>query len=136
MTTPAQSRISHPPVPVNPRIAIVDDDLDLRFITRAMIGKEFAEAQFVEFSTAQEMLDHLKDHRVDAIVSDYQLGTMDGITMIQTIRKTDTATPIVMASGRDDIRDQALAAGATLFLTFGEQRQLGEVIKRLLSSPV
>lgn len=118
-----------------PKIDIVDDDLDLRFITRAMIKKALPQAEFVEFAAAQPMLDHLQTHRVDAIVSDYQLGAMDGIAMIRIIRETDSVTPIVMASGRDDIRDQALAAGVSVFPTFKEQRQLGEVLKQLLSSP-
>ena len=37
-----------------------------------------------------------------------------------------------MASGRDDIREDALAAGVTVFLPFAEQRSLGDVVKRLL----
>jgi DNA-binding response OmpR family regulator len=117
------------------RIALVDDDRDLRFLTQTMLAKALPQAEFLEFMTAQTMIDHLREHEVDAIVTDYQLGTMDGIEMIRTIRQTDTTTPIVMASGRDDIRDAALAAGATIFLTFREQRQMGDVLKRLLAQP-
>ena len=100
-----------------------------------MIRNVFPSAEFMEFSAAQPMLDYLRDHKVDAIVTDYQLGTMDGIAMIRAIRETDSVTPIIMASGRDDICEKAQAAGVTTFLTFPEQRQLGEVLKRLLAIP-
>lgn len=117
------------------KIALVDDDRDLRFLTQTMLAKTFPDAEFTEFISAEKMIEYLRNHEVDAIVTDYQLGTMDGIEMIRAIRKTDATTPILMASGRDDIRDEALAAGVTVFLTFHEQRRMGEILKRVLAQP-
>jgi DNA-binding NtrC family response regulator len=60
----------------------------------------------------------LKDREFDVIVVDLRMPEMDGLQVIQEIRKRDEITPILLLSGRADMGgvNAALRLGAASFL--------------------
>ena len=80
------------------RILYVDDDPDL-----LDIGQFFLESDTFTVNTlrsAGKALDHLKSVQYDAIVSDYQMPKMDGITFLKTLRAGGNTTPFIIFTGR------------------------------------
>jgi len=83
-----------------PRILVVDDSTMIRItVKRTLTGVDFA---VEEARDGQQGLDMVKasESPFDLILTDLNMPNMDGLTMIQEIRKIPeyTDTPIVMLS--------------------------------------
>lgn len=99
------------------RILLVEDDKKIaRFIE-----KGFKSAGFVvdHATTGTKGYDMAFDVPYDTLVVDLMLPEMDGITLIQNIRKEKNNTPIIILSARDRVDDRVkgLQAGADDYLT-------------------
>jgi len=101
-------------------ILYVDDEPGLRDI-----GKLFLEIDG-EFTvdtlpSAINALDLLKSIRFDAIISDYQMPQMDGITFLKTLRAGNDDTPFIIFTGRgrEEVVIEALNSGADFYLQKG-----------------
>ncbi len=69
-------------------------------------------------ATGEECLEHLKGREFSAIVLDYHLPAKDGLEICREIRRANKFVPIIFftADARQQIRQDALAAGADAFL--------------------
>ena len=101
-------------------ILYVDDDSNL-----LEIGKHFLETDgslvVATVLSASEALDNLKTVQYDAIVSDYQMPDMDGITFLKTLRAGGNTIPFIIftGKGREDVVIEALNSGADFYLQKG-----------------
>ena len=102
------------------RVLYVDDEPAL-----LELGKLFLELDkifFIEtFTSASDALVQLKTQRYDAILSDYQMPEMDGITFLKQIRASGNKTPFIIFTGRgrEDIVIEALNNGADFYIQKG-----------------
>ncbi len=102
------------------RVLYVDDEPSL-----LDVGKLFLEMDgtFVvdTLTSASEALTRLKMERYDAILSDYQMPEMDGITFLKQIRTLENKTPFIIFTGRgrEDVVIEALNNGADFYIQKG-----------------
>jgi DNA-binding response OmpR family regulator len=102
------------------RILLVDDELAL-----LDVGKQFLEESGVFLVTvtdnAEEALSLLREQQFDAIVSDYQMPGMDGISLLQYLREMDSSTPFIIFTGRgrEEVVIDALNCGADFYIQKG-----------------
>jgi two-component system, chemotaxis family, chemotaxis protein CheY len=101
-------------------VLIVDDSAMMRkIVTKHLKGAGFS-VNIVEASDGQEGLEKYQEGGVDVILSDWNMPNMDGLTMVQEIRKLDPQkkTPIVMITteGSADKVKQAVLAGANNYI--------------------
>jgi PAS domain S-box-containing protein len=89
------------------------------------IGKLFLESD-AEFAvdtvpSAIVALEHIKSVHFDAIVSDYQMPKMDGITFLKTLRAQGDTVPFIIftGKGREEVVIEALNSGADFYLQKG-----------------
>jgi two-component system OmpR family response regulator len=89
-------------------------------------------------ANAAEGLDRLDHSQVDAVLVDFVLPDMDGVTLMERIRSRGVRVPIVMLSGMATRRDQerALLAGADMYLEKDDMRRgaLAETLRDLLET--
>lgn len=66
----------------------------------------------------QAGLDFLLQEETDIIVLDINLPTMDGLAVLQTLRKSNIATPVILLTARGELSDRVrgLDAGADDYL--------------------
>ncbi|NMB77601.1 MAG: PAS domain S-box protein [Methanomicrobiales archaeon] len=89
------------------------------------LGKIFLEqdGEFVvsTCTSAPEALSLLNTTRYDAIISDYQMPEMDGISFIRALRARGDTTPFIIFTGRgrEEVVIQALNEGADFYLQKG-----------------
>ena len=92
----------------------------------ALLAKSLLEKlghKVVHVETGKEAVDRFNDEEFDIVLMDLHMPEMDGIEAIKQIRKMEQnlpdAVPIIVlsAAGQQDVKDQALSAGATGFLT-------------------
>jgi len=97
------------------KVLVVDDSASMR----QMVGFTLKEGGFevIEAEHGQDALDKLKGTSVDLVITDLNMPVMDGITLIENIRKQPAmkTKPILMLTteGLASKKDQGKAAGAT-----------------------
>lgn len=102
------------------QILLVDDQKVLLDITRLFLEKG-GDISVDTALSAQEALSMLSQKKYDAIVSDYEMPTMDGIEFLKTIKKAGMEKPFIIFTGRsrEEIVIEALNSGADFYLQKG-----------------
>ncbi|MBT3185361.1 MAG: response regulator [Nitrospina sp.] len=99
------------------KILVAEDDLDNARLLESILRKNAHTVEVV--GDGKEALKRLRERRFDALLTDWMMPEMDGVTLIQRVRaEVETAPFILMvtAVGDDDSRQQILQAGADEFL--------------------
>ena len=101
------------------RILVVDDSPAMRQLLGLALRK--LDAEIVQASDGVDALRKLMGERFDLALVDINMPVMDGLKLIQLVRKEGTLQnlPIVVITteGSDSPREQAMALGANAYLT-------------------
>jgi len=99
------------------RILVVDDDDAMREMVVSLLGDEGYEAEGKD--GAEPALEHLRDHEVDAVVSDIRMPGQTGLELVGEIHALRPETPVVLmtAFGSIDSAVEAMRAGAFDYIT-------------------
>jgi DNA-binding response OmpR family regulator len=111
---------------------IVDDDADSTFLARRNLLAAFPNAAVAQVETGQAALDALARQEFTAIITDYRMPWMDGLTLVRKIREMQIHVPIIMRTAMEDLEEQARAAGVDYVLPWFRWRELGEVVREVL----
>lgn len=97
-------------------IFIIDDDQDIRQSFSLLLASEGLASQ--GFASAREFLDRCRPSSDDRLIVDVDLPGMDGIELLQRLRRQGLGLLAVVITGQPStfVRQQALAAGAAAFL--------------------
>jgi two-component system chemotaxis response regulator CheY len=122
-------------VDVLKKVLIVDDSVSMR----QMVSFTLREGGFevIEAEHGQDALDKLQGASVDLVITDLNMPVMDGITLIQNLRKQPAmkTKPILMLTteGLAGKKEQGKAAGATGWIVkpFDPEKLLQTVAKVL-----
>lgn len=100
-------------------LLLLDDEDEIRnglknYFPWQTIGFQVA----ADFGCAADAIGYLRDHSVDAILTDIRMPDMDGIAFIRRIREMQNHVPIVVLSGyRDfDYAQQVMALGVKHYM--------------------
>lgn len=101
-------------------ILYIDDepvlcDLAIQFLTRS------GDMQVISADSAQTGLCLLAEKKFDAVISDFEMPEMDGISLLKTLRSTGNTIPFILFTGRgrEDVARDALNNGADFYLQKG-----------------
>lgn len=99
------------------KILIVDDDKDLQSVLSDTIKLEGYEA--IVADDGRKALKEIRSHSPDLILLDVKLPGMDGIKVLEEIKKIDKNLIVIMLTGYGDIKDavQAMKLGAFDYIT-------------------
>jgi two-component system response regulator FlrC len=98
------------------KILVVEDDAGLR---EALIDTlTLAHYQCVEADSAETALLLLKNHKVDLVVSDVQMGGMSGLSLLKNIKNQQPNLPVLLMTAYGTINDavQAMKDGACNYI--------------------
>lgn len=92
-------------------ILIVDDDDTLLKFFKIHLNKFFSRVLVVE--NAKQALDSIRDKEIDLILTDIRMPKVDGLQLMQKIRKAHPALPVLLISGEpmNDEQQKALEEG-------------------------
>jgi CheY-like chemotaxis protein len=114
------------------RFLIVDDDPDSTFLARRNLQAAFPQAVVDQAQSGQAALDLLQQHGFTAVITDYRMPWMDGLTLVRKIRELNLPVPIILRTAMENLDAQARDAGVDVVLPWFRWRELGEVVKELL----
>lgn len=101
-----------------PRVLVVDDEIEMTRALRSILrGNGF---EPIVTATGEEALDLLSQRQPDLILLDLGLPGVSGLDVCRTIRRDrrlETPIIILSAHGEEDLKVQALDAGADDYLT-------------------
>ncbi len=114
------------------RFLIVDDDADSAFLARRNLQTVFPQAVVDQVQAGQAALELLSKHTYTAVITDYRMPWMDGLTLVRKIREQGITTLVVMRTAMEDIENLARSAGVDYVLPWFRWRDLGDIVKELL----
>ncbi len=118
-------------------ILYVDDERPLLDIGKLFLEKN-GDMQVETLTSATEALQVIRAHPYDAIISDYQMPEMDGLSFLKELRKRGEKVPFVLFTGRgrEEVVIEALNCGADFYLQKGGNAtpQFAELHNMLLTA--
>jgi len=101
-------------------VLYIDDEPDLLDIGKAFL-EENGEFAIDTATSPGRGLEMLKRTRYDAVICDYQMPDMDGISVLKTLRSQGNGIPFILFTGRgkEEIVIQAINNGADFYLQKG-----------------
>ena len=103
------------------RVLHVDDEPGFAAVAGECLERE-ADGLVVETAGgADEGVTHLRRHRIDCVVSDYEMPGENGIEFLERVREIDPDLPFVLFTGKgsEEIASEAISAGVTEYLQKG-----------------
>lgn len=98
------------------RILLVDDEAGIRASLKVVLEPAY---EILSASSAQEGLDIFRRASPDLILLDIIMPGMDGLALLETIRKEDIHIPVIMLTGTKTVKTavDAMKLGAADYLT-------------------
>ena len=96
------------------RIAICDDEKNIRELIGRKVAKQYPEAEIVFFSCGEELL--LSDTRIDILFLDIQMSGRNGMDTARELRKKDKNGILIFVTAVEEYVFQAFDVGAFHYL--------------------
>ncbi|MBD3670275.1 MAG: response regulator [Gammaproteobacteria bacterium] len=118
------------------RFLIVDDMKYMRTTIKSML-RSLGFEKIEQASDGMEALRILRSHRIDIIISDWQMERMDGLELLEHIRndRALASKPFMMITGESELRfvEKAIDSGVTEFVIKPfDPTTLSKKIKRII----
>lgn len=118
------------------RFLIVDDMKYMRATIKSML-RSLGFEKIEQASDGMEALRILRTHRIDIIISDWQMDRMDGLELLYEIRndRSLASKPFMMVTGESELRfvEKAIEAGVSEFIIKPfDPTTLSKKIKRII----
>ena len=116
------------------RILVIDDEVDMLSLIR-LILTEKTDYEIITTNNPLEVSNLLNEKKFDVVVTDLKMPIMDGMDVVDAIRKQDALVPIIIitAYGSVESAEEAVKKGAFDYITKPfRQEQLLISLKRAL----
>jgi CheY-like chemotaxis protein len=110
-------------------LLLVNDEEDGLFLLDHAVKREFPSVETIACRSAAEALACLGRRAVDAVVTDNRMPAVTGVELVRLIRATNSRLPIIMLTGSDEKRNEALAAGVSAFICGGDWADIRRKIR-------
>jgi CheY-like chemotaxis protein len=115
------------------RIVVVDDDEAVRSIVCALAHEAMPDATIGEHNSGLNALHEVETGAADLLITNCHMPDLDGLALVEAIRRMKNTIPIIMVSGSADARERGEKAGIDKFVAKNRlNAELGEAIHTCL----
>jgi DNA-binding NtrC family response regulator len=86
-----------------PKILIIEDEAAIRRVLKKILSEENENYQVFEAEDGLEGIEKIKNEDFDLVLCDIKMPKMDGVEVLEAIKKIKPEIPIVMISGHGDL---------------------------------
>jgi PAS domain S-box-containing protein len=99
-------------------VLCVDDEPSVLEVTASLLERESDRIRAITAGSGAAALERIAVESVDCVVSDYQMPEMDGLALLERVRRDHGDLPFVLFTGRgsEEIASEAIARGVTDYL--------------------
>ncbi len=83
------------------KVWIVDDDKSIRWVLEKALAKE--DVDISSFSDPNQVLDRIRQETPDVVISDIRMAGMDGITLLEKIKRRTPDVPVIIMTAYSDL---------------------------------
>ena len=118
------------------RILIADDETQVRSALRLHLEEGAGVAVVGEADNSKEVLAKVEASRPNLVLLDWELPPNGGYAVLRTLRAARPELAVLVLSGRPEVRSDALAAGATAFVSKADSPEhlLATILNRQVES--
>jgi GAF domain-containing protein/CheY-like chemotaxis protein len=100
------------------QILLVEDNPDHAELIRKVLGRQSRLIKVTTVTGGVDCLEMLRQHSYSAVLLDYTLSGMDGLTVLKKIRQQGHSAPVIMVTGQGDegVVVEAMQEGAADYL--------------------
>ncbi len=116
-------------------ILIVDDDSAIHFVYQELFGKN-KDYNLIMTKNGITALEKMASNKIDLIITDIKMPAMNGIELIQQVRKIDQNMPIIVCTAFQYMKDDFELVNANLaaYVTKPfKNDQFKELVKNILA---
>ena len=116
------------------RLLVVDDEQDMLLLLETLLKKEGFDVETA--MSGEEAITKMEDNTPDLVITDWFMGGMNGMQLMESIHSNTPLLPVIILSGQAQIRDAVKAThlGSAAFLTKPiEKEGLYEQVRRALN---
>lgn len=119
-------------------VLAVDDDPQLVDLTATFLEREKAGFSVTTMTNVDDAMDHLREHELDAIVSDYDMPGKNGLEFLELVRDDHPDLPFILFTGKgsEEIASRAIKKGVTDYLQKGTKATQYSVLANRLHNAV
>ena len=128
--------VSSRPAPSSVVILLVDDNFDGLMARRSVL--EELGYKVIPARCGREALQLIEGQSVDLVITDYKMGPVDGLELIDQLRKNNICVPVILLTGFANnmgLCPESTGANIVLQKSADELASLLRHIKRLLQPP-
>lgn len=116
------------------KVIVLDDDKIQHILFRKKAERLGLETSLMFFETAESVLEYLTRESVDVVVSDINLGNMDGWEFLDELQKTNFSGKVFLLTGSVSWEDRSKALTNSLVGGFFEKPVSDQVLQEILTA--
>jgi CheY-like chemotaxis protein len=113
-----------------PEFLLVDDNADNRYLLAKTLIRKYPNALVQECQDSEPALVAVRRPSLTAAII-HRASDLDGVALIETVRKARPTLPILFVSG-GDMRAKAFEVGASAFLNYDAWLRVGTIVEDML----
>jgi len=112
----------------------VDDEPGRLRLTKRRLEQSAEGVEIVTASDPRDALGHVGD--VDCVVSDYEMGPMNGLEFLEEVRRRRPNVPFILftGAGSESVASEAISAGVTDYVVKDEPQEYTVLAKRIANA--
>jgi PAS domain S-box-containing protein len=120
------------------RVLLVDDDPAFVDLTATYLERIDDDIITLTETAPAAAVERVREERVDCVVSDYNMPSMNGLELFDEIREVDADLPFVLFTGRgsEEIASEAISAGVTDYIQKTTGNEQYEVLVNRIENAV